>query len=121
MRRLLRQNGRLHIRLPQGLILGGFELACGDTFYDPSVPPEEQKNKDGHYGSLGNAKIFVRLSSETESFIVNANVPPAGVISGGPIRSGYCTKAGDVLIVESRHHPSWIMGYRVVFMQPGAP
>lgn len=107
----------LHIKLPAGLTLGGFEISCGDTYYDPTRPAAQQVNKDGHIGSLGNAKLFVRLTGEGRHFMNNVNVPPAGVLSGGPCQAAYVTRDNDEIIVESRHHPTWVMAYRVVFLQ----
>jgi hypothetical protein len=121
-------SGRLHIRLPPGKRFGSFEISCGDTTYDRSQSPEEQRNKDGHYGGLGFAKLCARLENralrekydwdydQPLNFMHRINVPPAGVLSGGPIEPGYVTKPGDEIVVESEDHETWVMGYRIQFM-----
>jgi len=119
--RSLVRDGCLHIKLTAGLILGGFEISCGDTYFNPQTPAEQQRNKDGHLGSLGNAKLFVRLTGEGRHFMNNVNVPPAGVLSGGPCLADYVVRPNDEIIVESRHHPSWVMGFRVVYLQAQSP
>jgi len=122
------QSGRLHIKLPPGKVLGGFEIAVGDTELDKNRPLEEQRNKDGHYGKLGWAKLYARVQNSNSSgpnarsayFMDRVNVPPSGVLSGGPNEKGYVTQPGDEIVVESQGHRSWVMGYRVQFMEPPA-
>lgn len=114
--------GRLRIKLPPGKKIGSVEIACGDTEFDKSRPTEQQRNKDGHYGKLGWAKLHARIrhgdtGKTSKDFMVNVNVPPAGVLSGGPTDAGYVTKPGDEIEIESRGHQSWVMGYRIQFVE----
>lgn len=116
--------GRLRIKLPPGKKLGGVEVACGDTFFDQSKPVEKQVNKDQHYGVLGWAKLYVCLNNskkkkkkhEGEWMLYNANVPPSGVLSGGPRMKGHVTLEEDEIVVESRHFSTWVMAYRIVYL-----
>jgi len=109
--------GNMHIILPTGKIIGGFELSVGDTKFDKSIPPQDQVNKDGGYGELGWAKVTATLSKSDEDCLHNANVPPAGVLSGGPVTSGYIIKKGEEIVIDSSSY-AWVMGYKVVFMKP---
>lgn len=114
--------GRLRIKLPPGKKIGSVEVACGDTNFDRHRPAEQQRNKDGHYGELGWAKLHARIrhgatGKTSKDFMVNVNVPPAGVLSGGPAEAGYVTKPGDEIEIESRGHESWVMGYRIQFVE----
>jgi hypothetical protein len=109
---------RLRVKLPEGKQFHLLEVACGDTFIDPGKPIEEQKNKDGHYGTLGWARLWAKISSSSSPsssgyFMENENVPPFGVLFGGPEAEAERIKAGDELLIESRRFPTWIMGYRV--------
>lgn len=118
----LDSQGNLHIKLPPGKVLGGFEIAVGDTAFEPSRPASEQRNKDGHVGRLGWAKLYAWLShngQRGEQFMEKVNVPPSGVLSGGPAQTGYVTQPGDEIVVQSQGHLSWVMGYSVKFMEPG--
>lgn len=119
-------SGRLHIKLEPGKVFGGFECSCGDTAFDKNKPAEQQRNKDGHYGRLGWGKLYARVqnsqtsgpSTRTPYFMERVNVPPSGVLSGGPPQAGYVAKEGDEIVVESQGHKSWIMGYRISYMDP---
>jgi hypothetical protein len=114
--------GRMHIKLPPGKVFGGLEVSIGDTVFDQSRPAEEQRNKDGHYGTLGWAKLGASLThadGSGEAFLRNMNVPPSGVLSGGPVESGYVTKPGDEIVLEASSG-AWVMGYRVQFMKTAA-
>lgn len=119
------RQGHLHVKLSAGRRLGGLEVAIGDTVYDPTRPHEEQRNKDGHVGRLGWSKLYASLQNSSQVvpshkrsyFMENVNVPPSGVLSGGPLEPGYVTKPGDELVVEARSHTSWLMGFRVQFME----
>ena len=118
--------GNLHIKLEPGQVLGGFECSCGDTAFDKNKPASEQRNQDGHYGRLGWAKLYARVqnsnvsgpSARTPYFMERVNVPPSGVLSGGPAEAGYVTKPGDEIVVESQGHKTWVMGYRVTYTEP---
>lgn len=118
------KGGRLHIKLPEGKKLGGLEVAVGDTVFDKNRPASEQTNQDGHYGTLGFAKLSARLqnsqgatgSSYGKAFMERMNVPPSGVLSGGPVDVGYVTKAGDEIVIDASSN-AWVMGLRVQFVK----
>jgi len=108
--------GDMHIILQAGKVLGGVEVSLGDTNYDQSIPPQDQINKDGGYGQLGWAKLTATLSESDEDCMYNYNVPPNGVLSGGPETSGYVVQKGEELILYSSSY-SWVMGYKIVYMK----
>jgi len=112
----LDSSGNMHIKLPAGKVLGGFEVAVGDTKYDQSKPPQDQVNKDGGYGELGWAKLTSKIGSDY--FMSSINVPPNAVLSGGPTQLGYVVKSGNEIVVSASSY-AWIMGYRVTFMKSG--
>ncbi len=112
--------GKLRIKLPEGKRIGSVEVACGDTEFNKNLPADQQRNKDGHIGKLGWAKLYGRIvngHTRSQDFMVNVNVPPAGVLSGGPADPNYITQPGDEIEIESRGHRSWVMGYRVQFIE----
>jgi len=109
--------GDMHIKIPKGKIFGGFDISVGDSIYDMSVPPEDQINKDGGEGKLGWAKLDAKLSVSGEQVMYQSNVPPAGVLSGGPETSGYIVEANEEIVVSPTSY-AWVMGYKVVFMKP---
>lgn len=137
------QFGAMHIKLPSGLVFGCFTVSLGDTFYDKSKTPQEQFNNNGHIGRLGWAKLWARLHNANcatppglpspgtnlngnepaqpySYFMININVPPQGAMSGGPTKVGYVTVEGDEIVVESRLHASWVMGFQIQFLIPGS-
>ncbi|KAH3761174.1 hypothetical protein Pelo_7000 [Pelomyxa schiedti] len=138
--------GAMHVPLEPGRVLGCVTVSLGDTFYDMTKPPEAQKNNNGHIGRLGWAKLWVRLSNTISGntgavlpsrgiisdlganvgdpspytyFMVNVNVPPQGAMSGGPAKIHHTVVAGDEAVLESRLHPSWIMGIHIQYINPG--
>ena len=116
--------GRLRIKLPAGKVFGSLEVAVGDTVYDKNRPVSDQKNQDGHVGKLGWAKLYAHVEGSdgkrSPSFMEKVNVPPSGVLSGGPVEPGYVARPGDEIVISSQGHKSWVMGYRVTFMEPPA-
>lgn len=115
------KNGDLHIKLPPGKKLGAFEISVGDTQWKKGVPASEQMYK-GHVGRRGWAKLYASINNTKtgehgEDFMVNVNVPPAGVLSGSTVEADYITKPGDEIVVRSEDHESWVMGYRVQFLE----
>jgi len=102
--------------LPSGKVFGGVDVMAGDSMFDKNIPPQDQINKDGGIGQLGWAKLYGALGFDT--FMNQINVPPAGVLSGGPTKKGYTTKSGDEVIISSSSG-AWIMGYKVTFMKAG--
>jgi len=103
------ENGgsQLAIRLEPGRELVQIEVAVGDTEYRPDKV------------RLGWAKLWIGIrhkdSNAVEWFVKNANVPPQGVISGGPFVDKSKIEDGDELIVESRFDTAYVMGYRLAY------
>lgn len=107
----LDSSGRLHIKLPTGRKLVSFEISAGDTH------PDQMHNKDGHTGTLGWAKLYAGIrnsSGQVDYFMNRVNVPPAGVLAGGP-KEEKIIKEGEELVVESRDDRTYVMGYRLGF------
>lgn len=109
----LDKQGRMHIKLQPGKRFVNLELAVGDTH------PDGVANKDGHIGTLGWAKIYVGLmmvdQEGTKQFMRNVNVPPAGVLAGGPEKTDKVIQDGDEVIIESQSDTSYLMGYRIAY------
>jgi hypothetical protein len=109
----LDSQGRLHIKLMPGKKFVNLELAVGDTH------PDGKPNKDGHVGTLGWAKIYAELkagdSTGEQYFMRNVNVPPVGVLAGGPEQTDRVITEGDEIIIESRSDTSFLMGYRIAY------
>ena len=58
-----------------------------------------------------------RLKQARMVLFDSINVPPAGVIHGyvsTPSGEHVVGAGGDVLEVQARHFPSWVMGFRVL-------
>lgn len=111
----LDERGRIHIKLEPGKKFVNLELAVGDTH------PDGIHNKDGHMGTLGWAKIYAGLKSPDQEnvqyFMRNVNVPPAGVLAGGPEEANRVIQDGEEIIIESRADTSYLMGYRIAFKE----
>lgn len=111
----LDEQGRMHVKLEPGKKFVNLELAVGDTH------PDGIQNKDGHTGTLGWAKIYAGLKSpgqeDTQYFMRNVNVPPAGVLAGGPEQADRIVQDGEEIVIDSRSDTSYLMGYRVAYKQ----
>ena len=109
----LDRQGQIHIKLEPGKKFVNLELAIGDTHQDGIA------NKDGHNGTLGWAKIYAGLATkghmDTSNFMHNVNVPPAGVLAGGPEQSDKVIQDGDKIVIESKSDTSYLMGYRIAY------
>ena len=109
----LDRQGQIHIKLEPGKKFVNLELAIGDTHQDGIA------NKDGHNGTLGWAKIYAGLATkghmDTSNFMHNVNVPPAGVLAGGPEQSDKVIQDGDEIVIESKSDTSYLMGYRIAY------
>jgi hypothetical protein len=55
-----------------------------------------------------------RQDGSSERFMDNVNIPPQGVLMGGPKDSDYLTQAGDEIILSSSP-TSYLMGWRMHF------
>ena len=108
------ENGRLIIKLDSGKELMNVEVAIGDTEHLRTINPETRRNM-----RLGWAKLWVGVrrakTGQTEWFVKNANIPPQGVIAGGPHLENSKIELGDELILESRADTSYVMGWRLAY------
>lgn len=104
----------LKIDLQPGKSLIQVEVALGDTEHLKEVNP-----KTGRHTRLGYAKLWVGIeradTKKVNWFIRNANVPPQGVIAGGPHKDIGLIKKGDKLIIKSEADTSYIMGWRLAY------
>lgn len=107
-------HGHMLIDLKPSQKLTQFEVSIGDT--------EHLENASGEFGKdirLGWAKLWVGIqraeTGQIEWFIKRANVPPQGVIAGGPDLEHAVIQEGDKLIIESRNDTSYIMGWRIAY------
>lgn len=102
----LDSSGKMHLRLPVGVRLRSVEVAIGDTWF----------NYGGSGGRcLGWSKLNVDLrkhDGSSERFMSNVNIPPQGILMGGPKDPDYITKAGDEVILSSSP-TSYLMGWRM--------
>lgn len=108
------ENGRLVIKLESGKELLNVEIAIGDTEHLSHRNPETYRNT-----RLGWAKLWVGIrrakTGNMEWFIKNANIPPQGVIAGGPHLKNAEIETGDELVLESRADASYVMGWRLAY------
>lgn len=110
-----RQTGdSLEIKLKPDSELVQVEVSLGDTEHLAEVSPKTKRRT-----RLGYAKLWVGIkrveTGNTEWFIRDANVPPQGVIAGGPLPKQAKINKGDVLIIQSRNDTSYIMGWRLAY------
>lgn len=108
------ENGRLVIKLDSGKELLNVEVAIGDTEHLSSRNPDTYRNT-----RLGWAKLWMGIrrakTGNVEWFVKNANIPPQGVIAGGPHLENSKIEPGDELILESRADASYVMGWRLAY------
>lgn len=103
---------RVYIPLKEGRTLTQIEVMCGDT------KPDGVRNKDGGWGSLGNAKLSILIQKEDldEPQVVayRKNAPPQGVITAST-KVDYKNDGHDTLILENRRSssPLYIMAIRL--------
>jgi hypothetical protein len=107
-------DGKLLVDLPPGKSLVQAEVSVGDTEHQKEV-----SYKTGRRTRLGYAKLWVGIErgndKEVEWFIQNANIPPQGVIAGGPHLERAKIEAGDRLVIESRQDTAYVMGWRLAY------
>ena len=108
------ENDRLVIKLDSGKELLNIEVAIGDTEHLSSRNPETHRNT-----RLGWAKLWIGIrrakTGKVDWFVKNANIPPQGVIAGGPHLDNSKIEPGDELILESRADTSYVMGWRLTY------
>ena len=108
------ENDRLVIKLDSGKELLNIEVAIGDTEYLSSRNSETHRNT-----RLGWAKLWIGIrrakTGKVDWFVKNANIPPQGVIAGGPHLDNSKIEPGDELILESRADASYVMGWRLTY------
>lgn len=107
----------MYINLEPNKKLSQVEVIAGDTEHLGN-------NSSTGFGKdmrLGWAKLWVGIqkadTGEIEWFIKKANVPPQGVIAGGPDLDHTTIEEGDKLVIQSRDDTSYIMGWRVGYEQ----
>jgi hypothetical protein len=105
------------INLPAGRKLIQAEVAAGDTEHLSKVNP-----KTGKPTRLGWAKLSIGIqhadSQDVEWFVTRANVPPQGVLAGGPTLEAADIRDGDRLVIHSSDDTSYVMGWRLAFELP---
>jgi len=108
------KDGKLIIKLDSGKKLLQAEVSIGDTEHLDHINP-----KTGRHTRLGYAKLYIGIkrakTGDVEWFVKNANIPPQGVIAGGPLLEKGGIEDGDELIVESRADTSYVMGWRLAY------
>lgn len=108
------EDGKLIIKLDSGKKLLQVEVAIGDTEHLNYINP-----KTNRHMRLGYAKLKMGIkrakTQNIEWFVNNVNVPPQGVIAGGPHLEKQNIEPGDELILESQADTSYIMGWRLTY------
>lgn len=108
------ESARLIIALDSEKSLAQVEVAIGDTEHLDTVHP-----KTGRRTRLGYAKLWVGIrragTREVDWFIQNANIPPQGVIAGGPHLEQANVQPGDELVIEARADAAYVMGWRIAY------
>ncbi len=107
-------DGAVYIDLDPSKKLVQVEIAAGDTENLQGISDSSGKSM-----RLGWAKLWVGIqkadSGSVEWFISKANVPPQGVIAGGPELEHTMIQEGDKLVIESRDDATYIMGWRIAY------
>lgn len=109
-------NGALEIPLVPGKRITAVEVACGDSH------PDKITNADGGWGTKGWSKLSIGLKkasgSSIEYLMQSENVPPEGVLGGGPKDGKYVTKAGDKIVISASSDTTYVMAARVGLKNP---
>ena len=110
------ENGRLVIKFKPGRRFLQAEVAIGDTEHLSYINPKTRSNTRLGYAKL-NMGVRRAKTGNVEWFVRNANVPPQGVITGGPDLGESLIEAGDELILESQADTSYVMGWRLAYKE----
>ena len=105
------EHNRIILDLEPNKNLIQIEIAVGDTEHLSEI-----NTKTGHKTRLGYAKLWVGIKHENgqiDYFIKNANIPPQGIIAGGPLNSKI--EKGDKLVIEARADTAYVMGWRLAY------
>lgn len=109
--------GRLCFYLPTGKKLRQIEVAAGDV--DNTVL---ETNKDAHFGRLGWSELYFYIKNGKDRKLRllarKVNVGPEGIIAVAPDYGDYEIMIGDQLVIESRLDVGYIMGLRLLFVNP---
>jgi len=109
-------NNRLVIKLDSGKKLLQVEVAVGDTEHLDHINPKTKRNTRLGYAKLN---IGIRRAGtsyyDVEWFVKGANVPPQGVIAGGPHLEKSGVEFEDELVVESQADTAYVMGWRLTY------
>lgn len=111
-----KESSRLIIALDSSKTLAQVEVAVGDTEHLATVSA-----KTGRSTRLGYAKLWVGVkrakTGAVEWFVENANIPPQGVIAGGPHLERAAIEQGDELVIEARADTAYVMGWRLAYKE----
>jgi hypothetical protein len=104
----------LKIDLQPGQKIVQIEVSVGDTEHLDHINPKTNRQT-----RLGYSKLWVGIekagSGNIDWFIQNANIPPQGVIAGGPKPELSQVEQGDKLVIEARQDTAYVMGWRVAY------
>ncbi|QQS44426.1 hypothetical protein IPM65_02395 [Candidatus Roizmanbacteria bacterium] len=98
----------LHIVVHHEYTFSRVEVAVGDT-KDTGI-----FNKDGHFGTLGSAKLKIDLLSRNhvQNLAQNLNIPPQGVLKASANKK-LSVSPGDEFIISAKIDPAYVMGVRI--------
>jgi hypothetical protein len=102
---------RLTLDLESGHKLIQAEVAIGDSEHLKEVSPKTHRRM-----RLGWSKLWVGIehaNGAIDWFIENANIPPQGIIAGGP--HNMLIVSGDKLVIEARDDAAYVMGWRLAY------
>lgn len=104
---------KLFIKVPKENNFSFIEIMCGDSRPDRAI------NRDGGYGSPGNAEVSVSIenlySGIKRTLAKNISIPPEGVIMISEINNEIKLEEGDRLVVTNKVNKStlYIMAIRM--------
>jgi hypothetical protein len=108
------ENGKLIVKLDAEQSLVEVEISVGDTEHLTEINP-----KTGRHTRLGYAKLWVGIkrkeTDQVDWFMENVNIPPQGVLAGGPSLKNSKIQPGDELVIEARADTAYLMGYRLTY------
>ncbi|MFA6520872.1 MAG: hypothetical protein WCT53_00600 [Candidatus Gracilibacteria bacterium] len=110
--------GKLHIKLPQGVCVQSVEIICGYRWTSKKVGNPPQFIAKVPYGHNISA-ILESGGKPVDKIIDKANTGPQGHALGGPSKIDYVTKPGDELVLSGNSTDTiYVMGVRVLYKAP---
>jgi len=104
----------IKLDLQPGQKIVQIEVSVGDTEHLDHINPKTQR-----YTRLGFSKLWVGIeragSGQVDWFVQNANIPPQGVIAGGPSPEMGAIQPGDKLVIQARQDAAYVMGWRLAY------